>query len=55
MINIGARVGDFVIEKQIGKGGMGEVFLARDTRLDVLRAVKVVCPKESSSSEKSDR
>lgn len=39
---IGARLGNYQIEKQIGAGGMGTVFRARDTRLDRAVAVKVL-------------
>src|SRR5262245_49932052 len=38
----GARVGPFLIEAPIGKGGMGEVYRARDTRLDRDVAIKVL-------------
>lgn len=32
-ITAGARLGRFEIRSQIGAGGMGEVYLARDTKL----------------------
>ena len=38
----GARLGPYVIESAIGAGGMGEVFLARDTRLNRPVAIKVL-------------
>ena len=38
----GTVVGDFVIEKSISKGGMGEVFLARQISLDRPVALKIL-------------
>lgn len=37
-----AAIGPFTIERELGRGGMGEVFLARDTRLDRLVAIKAL-------------
>lgn len=36
------RIGDFELKKRLGKGGMGEVFLARQVSLDRLVAVKTL-------------
>ena len=33
-IEAGARLGPYEMEEAIGAGGMGEVYRARDTRLD---------------------
>jgi eukaryotic-like serine/threonine-protein kinase len=38
----GARLGPYEILSAIGAGGMGEVYKARDTRLDHLVAIKVL-------------
>lgn len=37
-----ATIGPFKIERELGRGGMGEVFLARDTRLDRQVAIKAL-------------
>jgi eukaryotic-like serine/threonine-protein kinase len=38
----GFRLGPFEIEAMVGQGGMGEVYRARDTRLDRIVAIKVL-------------
>ena len=48
----GQRLGPYEIVSPLGAGGMGEVFTARDTRLDRLVAIKVL-PRELASD--SDR
>src|SRR5512144_1209256 len=44
----GARLGPFEVQSLIGAGGMGEVYRAKDTRLDRTVAIKVL-PSEISS------
>ena len=51
----GARLGTFLIESFIGAGGMGEVYRARDTRLDRLVAIKVLLPGVASDSRHRTR
>ncbi|MGQ0714751.1 MAG: protein kinase domain-containing protein [Gemmatimonadaceae bacterium] len=41
---------DYEVERRLGAGGMGSVFLARDTRLDRQVAVKVVSPELAANS-----
>jgi len=42
MISTGEQIGRYRIRSAIGKGGMGEVFLAEDTELERLVALKVL-------------
>ncbi len=47
----GTRLGPYEIEGSIGAGGMGEVFRARDTRLDRVVAIKVISPHLSANDQ----
>ena len=47
----GATLGPYQILSLIGAGGMGEVYRARDTRLDRSVAVKVLAPELASDAE----
>lgn len=48
----GLLFGPFQMLSLIGKGGMGKVFLARDSRDGMLRALKILPPKKARSKER---
>lgn len=41
-LNSGTRLGPYEIQSALGAGGMGEVYRARDTRLDRIVAIKIL-------------
>src|SRR5262245_60183592 len=51
----GSRLGPYEVVGAIGAGGMGEVYKAKDTRLDRTVAVKVLPAHLSSSAESRQR
>jgi serine/threonine protein kinase/Tol biopolymer transport system component len=53
--NPGTRFGPYEIQAPLGAGGMGEVYRARDTRLDRTVAIKVLAAHLSSSPELRQR
>ncbi len=55
MIDAGTRLGPYEILSPLGAGGMGEVYRARDTRLERTVAVKVLPAHLSSSPEVRQR
>jgi eukaryotic-like serine/threonine-protein kinase len=54
-LSAGTRLGPYELLAPVGAGGMGEVYRARDTRLDRTVAVKVLPPHLSSSVESRQR
>src|SRR5258705_9738751 len=54
-IFLGKRLGPFEILSSIGAGGMGEVYRARDTRLDRIVAIKVLPTHLADRSELRER
>jgi serine/threonine protein kinase len=49
---VGLMLGPYQLRAPIGKGGMGFVFLARDTRTGEDRAIKVLPPKKAREEER---
>ena len=57
-LGAGARLGPYEVIAPIGKGGMGEVYKARDTRLERIVAIKVLPPEwtnDPAAKERFDR
>jgi hypothetical protein len=55
MLTAGTRIGAYEIERSLGAGGMGEVYRARDTRLNRTVAIKVLPPEFASDRERRAR
>ena len=51
----GTRLGPYEVVARIGAGGMGEVYRARDTRLDCTVAIKVLPEHLAKDSERRQR
>lgn len=54
-LSAGSRVGPYVVLHRLGRGGMGEVFLARDSRLDRPVALKSLLAKGAAALDLRDR
>src|SRR5712692_7153762 len=55
MLNAGTKLGPYEIQSTLGAGGMGEVYRARDTRLDRSVAIKILPAVFSSDAERLQR
>jgi serine/threonine protein kinase/tetratricopeptide (TPR) repeat protein len=55
MLRTGARLGPYEIQSTLGAGGMGEVYRARDTRLDRTVAIKVLLASLASDPQSRER
>src|SRR6185369_9629728 len=51
----GQQLGSYVILNQLGAGGMGEVYLAKDSRLERTVALKVLSPDISADKRRMQR
>src|SRR5215467_5556580 len=51
----GTKLGPYEIQSSLGAGGMGEVYKARDTRLERTVAIKVLADQFSSDPELKQR
>ena len=54
-LEIGQKLGPYEIVEQAGAGGMGEVYKAKDTRLDRTVAVKILPANIAGSAEFKER
>ncbi len=52
---IGKKLGQYEITAMLGKGGMGEVYRARDSKLDRDVAIKLLSPEFTSDKERLAR
>src|SRR5215467_4964937 len=55
VLTVGAKLGPYEIQSPLGAGGMGEVYRARDTRLERAVAIKVLPAHLCSDSDLRQR
>src|SRR5438034_10699134 len=51
----GTRLGKYEIRAKLGEGGMGEVYLAQDTKLDRKVALKILPAEVASQRDRMER
>ena len=51
----GTRLGPYEVIGPLGAGGMGEVYKARDTRLDRIVAIKILPPEWANDASMKER
>jgi serine/threonine protein kinase len=54
-MQVGTRLGAYEVIAKLGVGGMGEVYRARDTRLDRTVAIKVIAPQRVADPSTRER
>jgi predicted Ser/Thr protein kinase len=52
---VGKQLGSYAVTRKIGRGGMGVVYLARDTNLDRPVAIKMLAPGFTSDEKQRER
>jgi eukaryotic-like serine/threonine-protein kinase len=55
VISVGSRVGGYTVIRLLGRGGMGQVFLAEHQRIARRVAVKVLLPELSANESVIER
>jgi len=53
VLSPGTKLGRYEIRSRLGAGGMGEVYLAQDTRLDRKVAVKILLEEHATAFQVS--
>ena len=52
---VGKSLGPYIVNSKLGEGGMGVVYLARDTRLDRPVAIKMLAPEFTQNTQYRER